>query len=137
MTAKSIKAIYSSKSGYKNFQNKAKDFYQVMKLSLDAGVWNGVGLNAVHCVISLSDALTVYFLAKRFSGDDHRHASELLSQIPVDGVKQYVNSFEKIISKKHMVAYEEREFRQSEALEIIKQTERFYSWGTGLLRFSG
>ncbi len=133
MTAKSIKSVYVLQSGYKNFQHKASDFYQVMKLSVDSELWNGVGLNAVHCVISLSDALTVYFLNKRFSGDDHRHASELLSQISSSGVKQYVNTFDKIISKKHMVAYEEREFRQSEALEIVKQTERFFQWGMSQL----
>ena len=129
MTAKSLKTVYIPQSGYKGFKNKANDFYQVMKLSLSAELWNGVGLNAVHCVISLSDALTVYFLNKRFSGDDHRHASELLLQIPSEGVKQYANTLDKIISKKHMVAYEEREFRQSEALEIAKQTERFFQWG--------
>ncbi len=133
MNAKPIKSIYAPQSAYKNFQHKAGDFYQVMKLSSDSELWNGVGLNAVHCVISLSDALTVYFLSKRFSGDDHKHASELLAQIPSDSAKQYVTAFDKIISKKHMVAYEEREFRQSEALEIIKQTERFFNWGMGLL----
>ena len=129
MTAKSMKSVYVPQSGYKGFRNKASDFYHVMKLSLDSELWNGVGLNAVHCVISLSDALTVYFLNKRFSGDDHRHASDLLAQIPNAGVKQYINAFDRIISKKHMVAYEEREFRQSEALEIAKQTERFFQWG--------
>ena len=129
MTAKPIKSVSVAQSGYKGFRHKASDFYQVMKLSLDAELWHGVGLNAVHCVISLSDALTVYFLNKRFSGDDHRHASDLLAQIPNAGVKQYINAFDRIISKKHMVAYEEREFRQSEALEIAKQTERFFQWG--------
>ena len=133
MTAKNLKSIYTPQSGYKNFQHKASDFYQVMKLSYDSGLWNGVGLNAVHCIISLNDALTVYFLNKRFSGDDHRHASELLSQIPNSGVKQYINAFDKIISKKHMIAYEERDFRQSEALDIIKQTERFFQWGMSQL----
>ena len=133
MSAKSLKSVYVDQNGYKSFQNKTNDFYQVMRLSLDAGLWNGVGLNAAHCVISLNDALTVYFLRKRFSGDDHRHASLLLSQLPIESIKQYVNAFEKIISKKHMVAYEEREFRQSEALEIVKQTERFYQWGMSQL----
>ena len=133
MTAKSVKTVYVPQSGYMGFKNKANDFYKVMKLSLDAGLWNGVGLNAVHCVISLSDALTVYFLNKRFSGDDHRRASELLAQLPGDGVRPYANAFDKIISKKHMVAYEEREFRQSEAMEIAKQAERFFQWGINQL----
>ena len=133
MTPKLIKTVYIPKSAYKGFQNKANEFYQVMKLSLDSELWSGVGLNAVHCVISLNDALTAYFLNKRFSGEDHRHASELLAQVPCEDAKQYANAFSKIISKKHMVAYEEREFRRSEALEIDKQTERFYRWGVSKL----
>ena len=58
MTAKPIKSVYVSQSGYKGFFHKANDFYQVMKLSLDSELWNGVGLNAVHCDISLSDAIS-------------------------------------------------------------------------------
>ena len=104
-----------------------------MKLSQDKALWNSAGLNAVHCAISLSDALTIYYLSQRFSGDDHRHASELLSRISIEGVAQQAHSFKKIISKKHMIAYEEREFRKSEADEIAKQIERFYRWGMSQL----
>ena len=90
-------------------------------------------MNAVHCAISLSDALTIYYLSQRFSGDDHRQASELLSRISIEGAGQQAHSFRKIISKKHMIAYEEREFRKSEADEITKQIERFYRWGMSQL----
>jgi len=34
----------------------------------------------------------------------------------------------RIIAKKNVVAYENREFRESEASDIFKQTERFYRW---------
>ncbi len=57
----------------------------------------------------------------------------MLSRIPVAGIEQKANSFKKIILKKHMIAYEEREFRKSEAAEISQQTERFYQWGVAQL----
>ena len=47
----------------------------------------------------------------------------------MEGIAKQVNSFKKIIIKKHMIAYEEREFRKNEAAEIVVQIERFYQWG--------
>ena len=129
MTAKILKTVSVNQSEYRNHLNKAVDFFEGMKLSIDRGLWHSTGLNAVHCAISLSDALTIYYLSQRFSGEDHRHASELLSRIPVEGIAQQTNSFKKIIIKKHMIAYEEREFRKNEAAEIVLQIERFYHWG--------
>jgi hypothetical protein len=133
MTAKILIAVNVSQSQYKSHLNKAIDFYQGMKLSGDKGLWHSTGLNAVHCAISLSDALTIYYLSKRFSGDDHKQASELLSRIPIEGVEQQAHNFKRVILKKHMIAYEEREFRKSEASEIAQQTERFYRWGISQL----
>ena len=133
MTAKILMATNVKRSEYKSHLNKATDFYQGMKLSEDKGLWHSTGLNAVHCAISLSDALTIYYLSKRFSGDDHRQAYELLSRIPVEAVAQQASNFKRIIAKKHMIAYEEREFRKSEAIEIVQQVERFYQCGVGQL----
>ncbi|MDE2009983.1 MAG: hypothetical protein KGJ09_07900 [Candidatus Omnitrophica bacterium] len=129
MTAKILKTVSVKQTEYISHLNKATDFYQGMKLSQEQGLWHSTGLNAVHCAISLSDALAIYFLAKRFSGEDHRQASDLLSRIPADNVVQQGRNFEKIIAKKHMIAYEGREFRPSEAAEIAQQAERFYQCG--------
>ena len=133
MSAKILKAISVNQSEYRSHLNKAGDFYEGMKLSENKALCHSTGLNAVHCAISLSDALTIYYLSQRFSGDDHRQASELLSRIPVEGVGQQAHSFKKIIAKKHMIAYEEREFRKGEAGEIAQQIERFYRWGVSVL----
>lgn len=133
MTAKILMTTNVKQSDYKSHLNKAIDFYQGMKLSESKGLWHSTGLNAVHCAISLSDALTIYYLSKRFNGDNHKQASELLSRISVGGIEQQANNFKRIILKKHMIAYEEREFRKSEAAEIAQQTERFYQWGVSQL----
>ncbi|MCB9757941.1 MAG: hypothetical protein H6753_05935 [Candidatus Omnitrophica bacterium] len=133
MMAKILKVINVNQSEYKSHLKKAIDFYEGMKLSEDKGLWHSAGLNAVHCAISLSDALTIYYLSQRFSGEDHKQASELLSRISGENIAQQTHSFKKIIVKKHMIAYEEREFRKNEAAEIIQQAERFYRWGVSKL----
>ena len=57
MTAKILKATSVNQSEYKAHLNKAKDFFEGLKLTADKGLWHSTELNAVHCAISLSDAL--------------------------------------------------------------------------------
>jgi len=49
------------KNEFRDFLAKAKDFSSMMDLSLEAGKWNSAGLQAVHTVISASDAVIVYY----------------------------------------------------------------------------
>ncbi len=42
--------------------------------------------------------------------------------------KSKCESLRKILVKKSIIEYENRDFTQKEALEILKLTERFYIW---------
>lgn len=133
MSARITKAQSEEKGSYSVYLDRARQFYETMHISQKSGRWSAVGLNAVHCAISMNDALTVFFLRKRSLGGDHRLASNLLSEIPIEDVNNQATNYKRILAKKNAVAYEEREFKQNEALEIAKQAERFYKWGTGHL----
>lgn len=133
MTAKKLKTVNVSKNDYKIFLGKAKDFYEVMLNARDTEKWTAVGLNAVHCAISCCDALLTFHLGIRSSGEDHMQAVDLLLRLPPDVEKGEANTFKRIIVKKSIIAYECREFRQTEALEISKLAERFYRWTTSKL----
>ena len=133
MTAKGLKVVNVKRSDYVAYYNRAKDFYEGMINAEKSSLWNTLGLTAVHCVISLTDALTVYFSGIRSSGEDHQQAAELLKRIPVENSDQYSRRFRLIIAKKNAIAYDEREFYKSEAREILKQVIRFYGWGIGIL----
>ena len=93
-----------------------------------SGNWTAVGLNAVHCAISGCDAILTFHLGIRSVGEDHMQAGDLLLRIPREDVDGEASAFKRIIAKKNLIAYENREFRQTEALEILKLAERFYSW---------
>ncbi|MCK4463474.1 MAG: hypothetical protein KAU58_04090 [Candidatus Omnitrophica bacterium] len=60
-------------------------------------------------------------------------AVDLLSRLPKIGSPIEVNTFKRIIAKKTLIAYECREFRQSEAIDIAMLAERFYKWITSNL----
>ena len=123
---KKFKVVAEEKGNFGVFWNKARQFYDTMHHAQKTEKWAALGLNAVHCVISASDALLVRFLGQRAAGDDHMQASGILSRLPIDGVDEQVANYKRIIAKKNAIAYENREFRQTEALDIAKQTERFY-----------
>jgi HEPN domain-containing protein len=133
MTAKKLKTVHVEKNDYKIFLKKAKDFYTVMLAARDTGNWTAVGLNAVHCAISCADAMLTFHLGIRPSGDDHAQAVELLVRLPSNIDEGEANTFKRIIAKKNLIAYECREFRQAEAIDILKLAERFYRWTTSKL----
>ena len=133
MTAKALKVITIKRSDYIAYYNRSKDFYEGMMNAERNNLWNTLGLTGVHCVISLTDALTVYFSGHRSSGEDHQQAAELLKRIRIEQADLYARKLKLIIAKKNAIAYDEREFYKSEAQEILKQVSRFYSWGIAAL----
>jgi hypothetical protein len=133
MTAKKLKTVDVEKNDYKVFLKKAKDFYEVMLNARDTENWTAVGLNAVHCAISCCDAILTFHLGIRSIGEDHMQAVDLLMRLPPPLQDGEANTFKRIIAKKNLIAYENREFRQTEAVDILKLAERFYSWTTSKL----
>ena len=128
MTPKKIKTVDVEKSNYKVFLKKAKDFYDIMRTALKGNNWTATGLNAVHCAISSCDAVLTFNLGLRSVSDDHMDAVELLQRIPAAVEGGEAGSYKRIVAKKNLIAYENRDFREAEAIDISKQAERFYNW---------
>ncbi len=127
MTPKKLKTKTVEKGDYKIYLKKAKDFYDTMLKAQDAGKWTAVGLNAVHCAISCCDAMLVFHLGVRSIGENHMQVADLLSRLPQGEANNEIAALKRIIAKKNLIAYENREFHQTEAVDILKLTERFYN----------
>lgn len=80
MTPKKFKTVAVDKSQYSVYQKKADEFYKSMLQAEKSGYWNAVGLNGVHCAISMSDALLVKFRGMRSISDDHMLVVDILKQ---------------------------------------------------------
>ncbi len=65
--------------------------------------------------------------------EDHMKAAELLQRLPNDIEDGEAMTFKRIIAKKNLIAYENKEFRQTEAIETSKLAERFYRWAISKL----
>jgi len=135
MVAKKIKTKAIERREYKTYLKKASEFYDMMLQAKKRGKWNAAGLNAVHCAISSSDAMLVFYAGIRSTSDDHLAVIDLLSNsIKLPDVKSKRETLRKILVQKSIIEYEDRDFTQKEALEILKLTERFYSWVISRIR---
>ena len=130
---KQLKTRIVEQCEYVVYWNKAEEFYESMQHAYKNRMWTSVGLNAVHCAISSCDALLVKSQGIRAAGDDHMQAIALLARAPIAEIEKQVASVRRIIAKKNVIAYENREFRESDASDIFKQAERFYRWAFGYL----
>jgi HEPN domain-containing protein len=130
---KHLKTRAVDQSEYIVYWNKAEEFYDTMQHAYKNRMWTSVGLNAVHCVISSCDALLVKSQGIRAAGDDHMQAVELLGRSSIDGIEKQAATVRRIIAKKNVIAYENRDLRESDASDISKQAERFYKWAVEYL----
>ena len=129
MTSKKFKTVELDKSQYLNYQKKAEEFYRTMLHAEKSGHWNAVGLNAVHCAISICDALLVKFRGVRSIGDDHMMVVNVIRQnLNIKDINTKLNTLRRILAKKSLIEYDNIIFTKSDAQDIMKQTERFYLW---------
>lgn len=128
-----ISAEKINKELFRIYLEKAEEFYRLMKDAEIQELWNGVGLNAVHCAISSCDALTTFYLGERSRSQKHEDVTILLRRIDLPEMPQKIKQVSSILSIKNLVEYEAREFYRSDASRIISQTERLYVWIKGKL----
>lgn len=134
---KGIKTRIVGKSEYPVFLKKGQEFYQTMFQAEKAENWNAVGLNGVHSVISLIDAILVKYSGIRSIGPDHMAAVELLTSAVTVHLKDRepkAQLAKRVIAKKNLVEYENRDFSRSEALDLINRVQRFHDWAIALLQ---
>jgi NAD(P)H-dependent FMN reductase len=118
----------------RNYLNKARQFSAAMHAALDVGDWDAAGLNAVHRGLSANDALLVATHGVRSSSPRHADSIRLLdSLVDAKGVKAASVQLQKLISKKNIIEYEERLFKEAEAKETVKNADRFLAWVTKTL----
>ena len=111
MVPKRIKKRVIDKSNYRIYLQKAREFYETMHRAKDRNNWNAVGLNGVHCTISSNDALLVFYAGIRSSSQDHNVAVELLSSsVKLPEVKSKSQILRRILAKKNLIEYEDRDF---------------------------
>lgn len=129
MNPKKIPYAKIERSKHEIYWKKAEDFYQSMFRAYADKNWNSVGLEAVHCAISATDALLVRSKGIRSTSQYHRDIVDfMITQVNTEDAKKHSNTLLRIISMKNIVEYEDRPFREKEAADILKHTEKYFTW---------
>ncbi len=129
MTAKKHKIIEVDKLLYSNYLRKAEEFYKAMLYAGQSEYWNAAGLNAVHCAISVSDALLVKYGGIHSVDSDHMAAVDIMRQkLNLKDIDAKLASFRRMLSKKSLIEYDNTIFTKNDAMDMMKQLERYYIW---------
>lgn len=108
---------------------RAAEFYAALVAELRSGRWNSAALEGVQCAISATDALVGLRAGLRSKSPSHADAADLVRLYVSDPqVKEQSNRFLRILSRKHLVQYESREFHESEARDILRDVDRYLTW---------
>ena len=119
-----------------NYLEKAWESLEAARESLGARRWNAAAINAVHCGISATDALTVFMIGVRHAGERHEDAVTLLQTLSLPKATHSAKGRQlgRLLSIKNTAEYEERLIREKEAAEAVRDAERYYEWIETLLR---
>ena len=129
MAMKGIKTRPLAANLYRNYLQKADEFFEMAKGAHERGKWNASVSNAVHAGISAADAVTTFFLQERSAGSEHSQIFQLLSrlQLRAEERKQF-DHLQRLLAAKNKAEYEETLLRQKDAEASLLDAERFIRW---------
>lgn len=131
---KEIQTRKIEKHKHAAYMHKAVSFCRGMENAVAEENWNGASLNAIHCAISSSDAVTACLLGERPASQRHEDAAALLEKTGLPEAKEKARQFLDIIQLKTLIEYEPDEPTEAQARQLIKQTQRFHQWAKQILQ---
>lgn len=122
------------KHKYKNYLIKADEFFDSMNDSFAKRKFNATVLNAIHCAMSSTDALTVFYKGVRHAGERHEDVVALLNTLGLPEIQKKNRQLLSLLQIKNSAEYEEKLMTEANALNSIKSAERFFKWVKSTLK---
>jgi len=123
----------AGKNDARPYLAKAEEFLSTMEQALREKKWDSAGLQAVHSVISASDALLAFYGGVRSAEPDHRQVAGLLQDTLGKEATPAIRNVSRVIAKKNVVEYEKRRLTEKEAKAMAEHTRRFFKWAAEML----
>src|SRR3989344_1569347 len=129
-----MKSRNVDKHKYMNYLSKADEFFDIMNESFAKRKFNATVLNAIHCAISSADALTVFYKGIRHAGERHEDVVALLNTLGLPDIQSKNRQLLDLLRIKNSAEYEEKLMTETNALDSIKNAERFFKWVRDMLK---
>lgn len=125
-----LKTKAVAKAFYANYLKRSEECLQTAKDAFLKKSWNAAAICCIHSSIAACDAMCIYYLGQRHSGEDHNQAVQLFKKTKNEDDLILKNSkrLSQLLSIKNMAEYEERLVFQTEAEKILKNCERFLAY---------
>jgi len=103
----STRVRHVNKSLFKNYLRKSEECLDAASECLKNARWNAAVINAVHCGISASDALTVFMLGVRHAGERHEDVISLIQTtgLPKDILTARSKQLSRLLGIKNAAEY--------------------------------
>ena len=111
-----------------NYLSKAEELFNTMNECLEKRRFNATVVNAVHCAISTADALTVFYKGVRHAGERHEEAISLLNTLGLQDMQSKNKQLLALLHVKNSAEYEEKLMTENNAIDSVRNAERFYKW---------
>lgn len=125
MTPKRINTATIDRSYYASYWQRANELWESMKNNVLQGKWNAAVIDGVQATISANDALTVAYLGKRSTSDNHVEVLALFEQAFPFKEGEQKNRLRKILSIKSHVEYGPSLVKPEEGQRVFQDVERF------------
>ena len=125
-----IRTREMNKGLYKNYLQKAQEYYDAMNREFSERRFNSCTLCAIHCGISAADAVTIFFKGVRHAGERHEDVIQLIETLGLDRevIQKKSRQLINLLQVKNQVEYEEKLTTEKGAQIAMKEVERFMGW---------
>ncbi len=125
-----MKTVSVTKELYTNYLKKAAECFEAANDAILRQNNNAVVINAIHCAISSSDALLVFFKGIRSAGQSHEDVISLLRTLDFnkDEINNKIRQLQRLLQIKNSAEYEEKLMSSQDAEYSVRDAERFYGW---------
>lgn len=110
------------------YMKQAEDFLSSAFMSMEKGLFNVAGFNAIQAIINANDALTIYYLEKRAS-KDHKEAV----QLHIDVIRKINDTtgrdiLKQALDQRSLVGYTAKPISKGDAGQLVKSATKFIDW---------
>ena len=112
---------------------KAKNFRLQMEEAMRSPNFDSVAVLGIHCAISASDAVAVYYLGERSKSERHEDAAALLERTNIPQAREKARQLLTILQDKNLAEYEPRQVSEKDAKTIFSLANTLYSWAVSSL----
>ena len=113
---------------YLNYLKKAEEFLQQTEKAIEDEKWNVAVSLTIHSGICAADALCVFYLGVRSSGEGHEEVIQLINKLNINDLNVKTRQLLNLLDLKNSAEYTESLMTEKNALSAKQNAERFLSF---------